>query len=62
MHGREKTSGAKARILAELGGTAKAMPFPFLLEHSSWVVLDGASPVSTQVFQQTLKLWPTHSW
>src|ERR1039458_6975820 len=31
-------------------GTPEAVPFPFLLEHSSWVVRDGASPVSTRVF------------
>src|ERR1700674_5866165 len=31
-------------------GTGDAVPFPFLLEHSSGVIDDGASPVSTRQF------------
>jgi hypothetical protein len=37
-------SGAEAPVLAALAGTADAVPFPFVLDHSSWVIRRRGKP------------------
>jgi penicillin G amidase len=48
----------KPALLQALIGTAKALPFPFLLEHNSSADRDGASPVSTRDFSARFEALP----
>jgi hypothetical protein len=54
-------SAAKAAFHFAAYGAAEAAPYPFVLEHSSEVTQDGASPVSTRHFSASCEAAPFQS-
>src|SRR5208282_4037299 len=56
--GRPVPRGLKPAFFSASGGTAEAVPFPFVLEPCSRMMQDGASPVSTRHFSASCEAVP----